>query len=232
MDNALIDDRRIHVDFSQSMHGLWKNFRKFGKKGGTEDDMANAANAKRGGGSSDWKSNNKTLEVKGGGSGRGYQYQTHHHHNNNNNNNNRKSYDHVDHHNRRGRDDDEDDDRERRRRKEKKKRDRSRVGREIAKNEERRKITINDGIEVAREIGKIGSIADDIRNLLHVLNSTRRGIAHTFLKQVVLVPKTTYASQSRDERRSALRKFTTFVVSIVVSFEIIFSHHAIANCIR
>lgn len=126
MDNALIDDRRIHVDFSQSMHGLWKNFRKFGKKGGTEDDMANAANAKRGGGRSDWKSNNKTLEVKGGGSGRGYQYQTHHHPNNNNNNNNRKSYDHVDHHNRRGRDDDEDDDRERRRRKEKKKRDRSR----------------------------------------------------------------------------------------------------------
>ena len=125
MDNALIDDRRIHVDFSQSMHGLWKNFRKFGKKGGTEDDMANAANAKRGGGSSDWKSNNKTLEVKGGVSGRGYQYQTHHHHNNNNNNNG-KSYDHVDHHNRRGRDDDENDDRERRRRKEKKKRDRSR----------------------------------------------------------------------------------------------------------
>lgn len=125
MDNALIDDRRIHVDFSQSMHGLWKNFRKFGKKGGTEDDMANAANAKRGGGSSDWKSNNKTLEVKGGGSGRGYQYQIHHHHNNNNNNN-RNSYNHVDHHNRRCRDGDEDDDRERRRRKEKKKRDRSR----------------------------------------------------------------------------------------------------------
>ena len=42
MDNVLIDDRRIHVDFSQSMHGLWKNFRKFGKKGGTEDDMVNA----------------------------------------------------------------------------------------------------------------------------------------------------------------------------------------------
>ena len=58
------------------------------------------------------------------------------------------------------------------------------VGREIAKNEERRKITINDGIEVAREMGKIGNIADDIRNLLHILNSTRRGIAHTFLKQV------------------------------------------------
>ena len=106
------------------------------------------------------------------------------------------------------------------------------VGREIAKNEERKKITINDGIEVAREIGKIGNIADDIRNLLHVLNSTRRGIAHTFLKQVYSYLNKTYASQSRDERRSALRKVTTFVVSIVVSFEIIFSHHAIANCIR
>ena len=196
MDNALIDDRRIHVDFSQSMHGLWKNFRKFGKKGGTEDDMANAANAKRGGGSSDWKSNNKTLEVKGGGSGRGYQYQTHHHHNNNNNN--RKSYDHVDHHNRRGRDDDEDDDRERRRRKEKKKRDRSRSRSRDRKERRKEKITINDGIEVAREIGKIGNIADDIRNLLHVLNSTRRGIAHTFLKQVYSYLNKTYASQSRD----------------------------------
>jgi peptidyl-prolyl cis-trans isomerase-like 4 len=120
MDNALIDDRRIHVDFSQSMHGLWKNFRKFGKKGGTEDDMAKAANAKRGGGGADWKSSNRTLEVKGGGGGsRGYQ----HYHNNPNDN--RKSYDHVDNHYRRSRDD-EDDDRERRRRKEKKRRDRSR----------------------------------------------------------------------------------------------------------
>ena len=31
MDNVLIDDRRIHVDFSQSMHDLWRQFRKFGK---------------------------------------------------------------------------------------------------------------------------------------------------------------------------------------------------------
>ena len=71
MDNALIDDRRIHVDFSQSMHGLWKNFRKFGKKGGTEDDMVNAANAKRGDGSggANWQSKNRTLEVKGRGGG-------------------------------------------------------------------------------------------------------------------------------------------------------------------
>lgn len=33
MNNVLIDDRRIKVDFSQSVHHLWKQFRKFGKKG-------------------------------------------------------------------------------------------------------------------------------------------------------------------------------------------------------
>eukprot|EP00227_Mantoniella_beaufortii_P002979 CAMPEP_0197607550 /NCGR_PEP_ID=MMETSP1326-20131121/47330_1 /TAXON_ID=1155430 /ORGANISM="Genus nov. species nov., Strain RCC2288" /LENGTH=342 /DNA_ID=CAMNT_0043175625 /DNA_START=312 /DNA_END=1337 /DNA_ORIENTATION=- len=38
MDNVLIDDRRIHCDFSQSMHGLWKNYKRFGKKGGTAED--------------------------------------------------------------------------------------------------------------------------------------------------------------------------------------------------
>ena len=27
MENCLIDDRRIHVDFSQSMHHLWRQFR-------------------------------------------------------------------------------------------------------------------------------------------------------------------------------------------------------------
>jgi peptidyl-prolyl cis-trans isomerase-like 4 len=65
MDNALIDDRRIHVDFSQSMHGLWKNFRKFGKAGGTSDDMANAANANKKSGGSNWQaSRGRTLEVK------------------------------------------------------------------------------------------------------------------------------------------------------------------------
>lgn len=32
MDNVLIDDRRIHVDFSQSVGKLWSRFRKFGKK--------------------------------------------------------------------------------------------------------------------------------------------------------------------------------------------------------
>lgn len=27
MDNVLVDDRRIHVDFSQSMHHLWRQFK-------------------------------------------------------------------------------------------------------------------------------------------------------------------------------------------------------------
>lgn len=34
MDNVLIDDRRIHVDFSQSVSQLWNRYRKFGKAGG------------------------------------------------------------------------------------------------------------------------------------------------------------------------------------------------------
>ena len=38
MDNVLIDDRRVKVDFSQSMHGLWRNYKRFGKKGGTAED--------------------------------------------------------------------------------------------------------------------------------------------------------------------------------------------------
>ncbi|CAM6129617.1 unnamed protein product [Calypogeia fissa] len=32
MDNVLIDDRRIHVDFSQSVSRLWTRFRRFGSK--------------------------------------------------------------------------------------------------------------------------------------------------------------------------------------------------------
>ena len=51
MDNVLIDDRRIHVDFSQSMHGLWRNYKRFGKKGGTAEDgnEAGERGARRGG---------------------------------------------------------------------------------------------------------------------------------------------------------------------------------------
>ena len=48
MDNVLIDDRRVRVDFSQSMHGLWRNFKKFGAKGGTSEDRNAAENARRG----------------------------------------------------------------------------------------------------------------------------------------------------------------------------------------
>lgn len=33
MDNALIDDRRIHVDFSQSVSKLWNQFRRKGNQG-------------------------------------------------------------------------------------------------------------------------------------------------------------------------------------------------------
>ena len=33
MNNVIIDDRRIKVDFSQSVHHLWKQFRRFGRRG-------------------------------------------------------------------------------------------------------------------------------------------------------------------------------------------------------
>ena len=33
MNNVLIDDRRIKVDFSQSVYHLWKQYRRFGKLG-------------------------------------------------------------------------------------------------------------------------------------------------------------------------------------------------------
>lgn len=33
MNNVLIDDRRIKVDFSQSVHHLWKDYKKHGKRG-------------------------------------------------------------------------------------------------------------------------------------------------------------------------------------------------------
>ncbi|CAK0747033.1 cytochrome P450 monooxygenase 59 [Coccomyxa viridis] len=37
MNNCLIDDRRIKVDFSQSVHHLWKQYRRHGKAGGAEE---------------------------------------------------------------------------------------------------------------------------------------------------------------------------------------------------
>ncbi|GAB4814762.1 hypothetical protein N2152v2_001808 [Parachlorella kessleri] len=41
MNNVLIDDRRIKVDFSQSVSHLWKQFRRFGRKGNA--DLGQAA---------------------------------------------------------------------------------------------------------------------------------------------------------------------------------------------
>lgn len=37
MDNALIDDRRIHVDFSQSVAKLWSQYRQKDQKGKGKD---------------------------------------------------------------------------------------------------------------------------------------------------------------------------------------------------
>lgn len=50
MDNVLIDDRRIHVDFSQSMHNLWQQYKRFGKKGGRAEDGEEASRFQGGGG--------------------------------------------------------------------------------------------------------------------------------------------------------------------------------------
>ncbi|OAE25904.1 hypothetical protein AXG93_2820s1020 [Marchantia polymorpha subsp. ruderalis] len=49
MDNVLIDDRRIHVDFSQSVAKLWTRFRKFGSKD-TNDQGPDATQKGKGGG--------------------------------------------------------------------------------------------------------------------------------------------------------------------------------------
>jgi len=61
MDNVLIDDRRIHIDFSQSMHDLWRQFKRFGKSGGRAEDARYADEAV---GTSGWRGG-------GGGGGRG-----------------------------------------------------------------------------------------------------------------------------------------------------------------
>lgn len=53
MNNVLIDDRRIKVDFSQSVSHLWKQFRRFGRKGnadmGSEADTHQRQQADAGG---------------------------------------------------------------------------------------------------------------------------------------------------------------------------------------
>eukprot|EP00210_Caulerpa_lentillifera_P005848 g5592.t1 len=40
MNNVLIDDRRIKVDFSQSVYHLWKQYRRYGKLGGNQEDLS------------------------------------------------------------------------------------------------------------------------------------------------------------------------------------------------
>ncbi|GAX85095.1 hypothetical protein CEUSTIGMA_g12515.t1 [Chlamydomonas eustigma] len=47
MNNVLIDDRRIKVDFSQSVHHLWKQFKKGGRKGGDANMAAEASRHER-----------------------------------------------------------------------------------------------------------------------------------------------------------------------------------------
>lgn len=37
MDNALIDDRRIHVDFSQSVAKLWSQYRRKDQQNGNSE---------------------------------------------------------------------------------------------------------------------------------------------------------------------------------------------------
>ncbi|KAL0036519.1 hypothetical protein WJX77_011112 [Trebouxia sp. C0004] len=48
MNNVLIDDRRIKVDFSQSVYHLWKQFRRFGKDSGAPDPSQQGLNAQPG----------------------------------------------------------------------------------------------------------------------------------------------------------------------------------------
>lgn len=43
MNNVLIDDRRIKVDFSQSVYHLWKQYRRYGKIGGKQEDLPQAS---------------------------------------------------------------------------------------------------------------------------------------------------------------------------------------------
>lgn len=78
MNNVLIDDRRIKVDFSQSVHHLWKQFRQFGRKGDVQlgkeaDDHQRAG---RGGGQLRLKEHLVSgIDARGGGgSGGGNKY--------------------------------------------------------------------------------------------------------------------------------------------------------------
>lgn len=47
MNNVLIDDRRIKVDFSQSVHHLWKQFKKHGRSGNATNMMSHGKDERR-----------------------------------------------------------------------------------------------------------------------------------------------------------------------------------------
>lgn len=68
MNNVLIDDRRIRVDFSQSVHNIWKQFRAHGAKGGNAQVAKDAAQHERGaGGGLELKQQYQQYGGRGGG---------------------------------------------------------------------------------------------------------------------------------------------------------------------
>eukprot|EP00878_Enallax_costatus_P005171 GHUV01005434.1.p1 GENE.GHUV01005434.1~~GHUV01005434.1.p1 ORF type:complete len:492 (+),score=89.17 GHUV01005434.1:32-1477(+) len=74
MNNVLIDDRRIKVDFSQSVSHIWRQFKRHGKKGGTADMAVEAAGHERssvGGRGGGQGSRGGRFEQRGGGGDRG-----------------------------------------------------------------------------------------------------------------------------------------------------------------
>jgi len=64
MNNVLIDDRRIKVDFSQSVHHIWKQFKRHGRKGGDADLAQEADNHQRRD-TRHFGSGGRTYELKG-----------------------------------------------------------------------------------------------------------------------------------------------------------------------
>mmetsp|Transcript_22580 Transcript_22580/g.62695 ORF Transcript_22580/g.62695 Transcript_22580/m.62695 type:complete len:509 (+) Transcript_22580:61-1587(+) len=62
MNNVVIDDRRIKVDFSQSVHHIWKQFKKHGRRGGDASMAQEADQHQRA--SRQFGSGNNTYELK------------------------------------------------------------------------------------------------------------------------------------------------------------------------
>ena len=69
MNNVLIDDRRIKVDFSQSVHHLWAQFKKFGRKG--DVGLRQEADTHQNGGGGGGGRNMGGLQLKDSGRGGG-----------------------------------------------------------------------------------------------------------------------------------------------------------------